>query len=107
MTLQEMLVWANAHPLVVVAVLVYVIANIAPRPAPTAEQPRIVRLFWLLVDRTSVLTAEAVPGKLKWLLAPSPVLADQPKGDVPPEPLPVVLPVTPESGDKFPPEKGS
>jgi hypothetical protein len=56
--------WLYLHWLVVLAVVAYVVANVAPRPHPEA----LVgwrKIFWTVIDRTCVLTAAALPGVLK------------------------------------------
>jgi hypothetical protein len=70
--LQAVWAWAGEHYTLLAAV-VWVIANVAPRPAPRPDQNRWVRLFWQLVDRACVLTADRVPGRVKWLLAATPL----------------------------------
>lgn len=64
--------WIWAHRVVLGSIIVWLIANVAPRPNPSDVEPRWQRIFWAIIDRLSVLTAEGVPGRVKWLLAPSP-----------------------------------
>ena len=70
--LQAVWAWAEAHATLLAAVL-WIIANVAPRPTPRPDQNRWVRLLWQLVDRLCILTADRVPGRLKWLLAATPL----------------------------------
>lgn len=107
MTLTEMWAWIYANPVVVLAIVAWVVANVAQRPLPSETQSRGTRLFWLVVDRISVLTAEKVPGKLKWLMAPSPLPGESKGGGAEPDSLPENLPRVTDPGDKSPPEKGS
>jgi hypothetical protein len=102
MTVQEMLTWAAQNPVVMTAAVVYVVVNVAPRPRPSDTQSRFERFFWTVLDRISVLTAESVPGRLKWLFASSP----PPRREDDPELSPVVTTVAKEP-DGRPPEKGS
>ena len=69
--LELMWAWAQANPVVFTAIVVYVIANLMPRPHPE-QMTGWKRTFWAIVDGLCVLTAAKVPGKLKWLLANSP-----------------------------------
>lgn len=69
--MQLLVDWATAHWQLVLIVTVYGLVNLAPRPHPE-DQAGITRIFWLLLDRFSVMTAEKVPGRFKMLLAASP-----------------------------------
>ena len=71
--LQIVLHWAQANPVTFVAIAVYVIANLMPRPHPE-HLTGWKRTFWAIIDGLCVLTAGKVPGRLKWLLANSPSL---------------------------------
>lgn len=66
--------WVVTHPIVVLSVIVWVIASVAPRPHPAASTGW-KKLFWLVLDRVCFLTAGKVPGALKMVLYPSPVPA--------------------------------
>lgn len=66
-------VWLYLHWLVVLAVAVYIIANVAPRPHPEALTGWR-KIFWMVIDRACVLTAAALPGALKVPGASSPPL---------------------------------
>lgn len=70
MSLQPYLDWITAHPWVVGLVVVYVVTNLAPRKHPD-DATGVEKLLWLLLDRLSWLTSEAMPGRFKWLLAGS------------------------------------
>lgn len=73
-TLQSIIEWIRANPWTTVAIVVYVLANVAPRPQHqklTGAQ----KAFWLFVDRLCILTSGRLPGVLKMLLLDSPVLA--------------------------------
>lgn len=73
--------WVLANPWTVVAIVVYLVVNLAPRPHPE-KQTGWKKWFWLVVDRLSVLTADKVPGKLKMLFAGSPLVGpDKPQVD--------------------------
>ena len=65
------LVWARANWYVTLVVVLWVVANVAPRPHPES-MTGWQKVLWTVIDRLCVLTADAVPGKLKWLFAPSP-----------------------------------
>jgi hypothetical protein len=69
--LQIVLEWAKANPWVTTAIVVYVIANLAPRPDPS-KMTGWQRAFWQIVDRLCVLTHDKLPGGLKMLLLDSP-----------------------------------
>jgi hypothetical protein len=77
-------VWVQANPWTLVAVVAYLIVNIAPRPHPDQSVGWKATL-WLVLDRICVLTADRVPGKLKLIFAASPSTAvvqkDQGKGE--------------------------
>jgi len=83
--LANMWIWAQANPWTTLAIVVYLIVNFAPRPHP-AEHTGWARMFWLIVDRLSVLTAGSVPGKLKMLFAGSPPAAPAPTAAKPKKP---------------------
>lgn len=69
--LQTVLDWMKANPWVTTAIVVYVIANLAPRPDPK-DMTGWQKAFWQIVDRLCVLTAGKLPGSLKFLLLDSP-----------------------------------
>lgn len=74
--LNIMWAWIQANPIVFTAIVVYVIANLAPRPHPE----KIVgwkKTFWEIIDGLCLLTAARVPGKIKWLLAGSPPIESE------------------------------
>ncbi len=58
--------WICSHPMTCLAVVVWVIANLVPRPHPDQLTGK-ARLFWSIVDRLCVLTASRFPGSLKLL----------------------------------------
>lgn len=75
-------VWAFvvAHDWQIVLVGSYVLLNVGPRPHPeTMTGPK--KVFWTIVDRLSVLSAERVPGNWKMIFAPSPS-ADDGEGEL-------------------------
>jgi len=63
--------WVMHHPLTSIAVAVWLIANFAPRPHPE-QSTGWRKTFWQIVDRLCVLTADALPGRLKMPLIDSP-----------------------------------
>lgn len=65
------LAWPLAHPAASAAVILWLIANVAPRPHPESMKG-YQKAFWTLVDRLCVLEAESLPGSFKWLFAASP-----------------------------------
>ena len=69
--LQIVLDWMKANPVVTTAIVVYVIANLAPRPDPS-KMTGWQRAFWLIIDRLCILTHDKLPGTLKMLLLDSP-----------------------------------
>jgi hypothetical protein len=75
----------SANWLIVLAVVVGAIANLAPRPHPD-ELTGWKRTFWLVIDRLCFLTAAKIPGGWKWFFVPSP--APEPPGKLPPLPTP-------------------
>lgn len=70
--------WIMSDPAYAIAITVWVFANVAPRPNPR-KLKGAQRVLWTLVDRMCILTAERLPGRFKWLLAGSPVAAEQEK----------------------------
>lgn len=68
--MQAFFTWLFANWLPVLAVTVYIVINLAPRPHPD-EQTGLKRVLWAILDRVSLLTAKQVPGKVKWLFAAS------------------------------------
>jgi hypothetical protein len=69
--LHTVLEWAKANPWTATAIVVYVIANLAPRPHH-GKMTGWQKAFWQIVDRLCVLTSHRVPGGLKFLLLDSP-----------------------------------
>lgn len=81
--LKSWLAWGMANPLIVLAVVVWIVANVMVRPHPDA-MVGWKKIFWTAVDRVSILTADKLPGVLKLPLVASPPPA-------PPVPAPVVV----------------
>lgn len=106
MNLHSIVGWTAANPWLAFGVVCWVVANVAPRPHPEQQERPSAKFFWMLIDRISVLTAETVPGKLKWILAPSPLppIADRITHD---DLKPVVLPLASDEPTDKPPTKGS
>jgi len=63
--------WVQIHWVAVLAIVAYVVVNVVPRKHPD-EQSGWRKLFWLVLDRVSVLTADKVPGRFKMILAATP-----------------------------------
>ena len=63
--------WAKAHPETAAAIVLWIVANVVPRPHPE-EMTGWKKSLWYLIDRLSVFTAKGLPGDLKPLFAPSP-----------------------------------
>jgi len=108
MNLQQIWQWSVANPFIVGGIVCWLVANVAPRPHPALQESRGRKFFWTLIDRISVLTAETVPGKLKWILkaSPLPAIADRiTHPDL--EPVVVTSDDIDEPTDKLPPETGS
>ena len=61
-----------AHWSTTLAVSLYVLANVVPRPDAYAASPRWAT-FWKIVDRLCFLTSNALPGSLKLIGALSPL----------------------------------
>lgn len=80
--LANLWIWVQANPWTTLAIVAYLLVNLAPRPHP-AEHTGWARTFWLIVDRLAVLTAGSVPGKLKMLFAGSPPAAPAPSAAKP------------------------
>lgn len=70
-TLQIMIEWMKVNPWVTTAIVVYVIANLAPRPDPKTLTGGH-KVLWQIIDRLCLLTADKLPGTLKMLLLDSP-----------------------------------
>lgn len=70
-TLHASYAWFLVHWQVIVAIVAYVIVNVVPRKHPD-EQSGWRKLFWLVLDRISILTADKVPGSFKWILQATP-----------------------------------
>jgi hypothetical protein len=99
-TLQTVLEWAKANPWVATAIVVYVIANVAPRPDP-GKMSGWQRAFWLIVDRLCILTHDRLPGGLKMLLLDSPAKAgDKPKDETKVKPKKPKKPEKPAEDDR-------
>lgn len=75
--------WLKQNPETAVAVLVYVVVNLAPRPQPSGDG--LWAKLWLVLDRLCLLTSDKVPGKLKFLLLDSPAKATGAEEDAPAE----------------------
>ena len=73
--------WIVAHPIECIALAVYVLANVLPRPKP-AELTGWRATLWGTIDRLCVLTAGRLPGFWKALFAATP--ADEPPPADPP-----------------------
>jgi len=74
-------VWFTHHYVAVGSVVVWLIASAAPRPHPGAIEPRWEKVFWTVIDRLAVLTADDLPGKWKMILAASPPLSEHQRDD--------------------------
>jgi hypothetical protein len=72
MDVSDVWAWAMAHEWSILTFAVWVLLSVAPRPHPE-RFTGFQRIFWLFVDRLTVLTAERAPGAWKMLLAPSPL----------------------------------
>lgn len=64
--------WVQANPEVTIAVILYLIVNVSPRKDHTQMTGWQGRL-WEIIDRASFLTRDKVPGRLKMILATSPL----------------------------------
>ena len=100
-TLHAIWVWISANPLTTLAIVLWLIANVVPRPQPAVTQNRWVRLFWSLVDRASILTSDKLPGKLKMLGFATPLPAASTRVTIPDVGEPPAAP------PKTPTEKGT
>jgi hypothetical protein len=67
----SVMTWVRANWYVTLVVVLWIVANVAPRPHPET-MTGFQKVLWTVVDRLCVLTADVVPGKLKWIFAPSP-----------------------------------
>lgn len=67
--------WIQENPWATFAIVVYVIANIGPRPHP-GKQKGWKKVFWTIIDRLCILTVDRVPGRVKMLLMDSPTDPD-------------------------------
>lgn len=60
------------HWFTALSVVVYLIANVVPRPSPaTHKLSRGEEIFWAIVDRLCFLTSKGMPGGLKMVLSAS------------------------------------
>jgi len=78
--------WIVSNPLTVTAIVIWLVANVAPRPNPS-EMTSNWKVFWVVVDRLCILTAGKLPGGFKMLLLASP-------------PTPAVVPVPAQAPPK-------
>jgi hypothetical protein len=80
-TLTALFTWALAHQallLGIVATVLWLIANVAPRPHPeTCTGWK--KALWGVIDRLCLLTAEKFPGVFKWILTASPSKGKKPQ----------------------------
>lgn len=74
------------HWFTVFSVMVYLVANIVPRPSPeTHKLTRGEEIFWGIVDRLCFLTSRGLPGSVKMIFsasrppAPSSCVGEQPE----------------------------
>jgi len=67
-----------ANWLTILAVVLYLVANVVPRPDPSRVSPGW-SVFWQIVDRLCFLSREALPGGWKAIGALSPIVI--PKAD--------------------------
>jgi hypothetical protein len=78
---QQAIEWIKQNPIIATAIIIYLLANFAPRPHPDSQKGW-VKIFWQVVDRLCVLSSSRVPGRLKMILLDSP--APPPKPEAPP-----------------------
>jgi len=71
MDIASAVAWLRGNWYVTLVVILWIVANVTPRPHPES-MTGWQKTVWTIVDRLCVLTADALPGKLKWLFAPSP-----------------------------------
>jgi len=92
--------WILAHPVVMGVATLWVLVNLAPRPHPE-DMSGYQKVFWGLVDRLAVLTANELPGRWKWLFAqsPSPSKGELSQNDVKTDP-----PAAPRADDSKDPQ---
>jgi hypothetical protein len=76
--MQALLDWVAQNPIATLAIVVYVLVNVLPRPHPD-DRTGTWRFIWGVLDRLSVLTAKGLPGSMKMLLKASPKQAAAPK----------------------------
>ncbi len=80
--MNQFIEWAKDNYLIVIFAFVYAIANFYPRPHPDT-MVGFQKKFWQIIDRLCILTAEKMPGNLKFILLDSPeIKKEQPKVDV-------------------------
>lgn len=72
--LKTWLAWGMANPVIVLAVVVWIVANVMVRPHPD-QMTGWKKVLWTAVDRVSILTADKLPGALKLPLVASPTSA--------------------------------
>jgi hypothetical protein len=78
-TLSGMWGWIQENPEAFIAIVVYVIANFAPRPHPE-KMTGWQKSFWQMIDRLCVLTHHLVP-KPKMILLDSPSPTERKRDD--------------------------
>ena len=71
-TLLTLIAWVKSNPYATLSIVVWLIANVVPRPSPKPDQNQFVRMFWNVIDRLCVLTSDGLPGKFKMLLTATP-----------------------------------
>lgn len=70
--MDNLIAWAKENPEVAAAIVIYLLANVAPRP----DHDKLTgcrKVLWQIIDRLCVFTSHKVPGGLKFLLLDSPV----------------------------------
>jgi len=70
--LEQVLRWIQDNPWTTFAIIVYVVANVAPRPDHN-KLDGWRKVMWQIIDRLCLLTSHRVPGSLKFLLLDSPL----------------------------------
>ncbi|MFA6167009.1 MAG: hypothetical protein WC700_10350 [Gemmatimonadaceae bacterium] len=63
--------WIQQYPFETAAIVLYIVANVVPRP-DASVMVGWRRSFWMTLDRLCLLTAGRVPGQLKGLFEASP-----------------------------------
>ena len=78
--LETAMTWVQDNPWVTFAIVIYVVANVVPRPHHGKLDDGWRKGMWQIIDRLCWLTSDRVPGSLKLLLLDSPLVVGEKQG---------------------------